>query len=76
MSYHVISAMMVLYKSLQNIGPFRCCLFSLYVVVACCLVDVGPKESQLEASLVMVLEALMIGDVAGCFRQQILPCCP
>lgn len=67
--------------TIQIIGSFRCCVLSLYVVVACCFVDVGPKESQLEASLVMVLEAekrltSMIGEVAGCFRQQILPFCP
>lgn len=43
MSYHVIFAMMVLYKSLQNIGPttaVACCrCMSLYVVVAWWMLD-------------------------------------
>ena len=30
--------------TIQIIGSFRCCVLSLYVVVACCFVDVGPKS--------------------------------
>ena len=62
----------------------RCwgCCRCMSVVAGIALWMVGPKESQLEASLVMVLEAekkkltSMIGNAAGCFRQQILPFCP
>lgn len=44
-SYHVIFAMMVLYKSLQNIGPFRCRLLSLLLVACGCWTQGVPVGS-------------------------------